>query len=301
MPEVRDKNGKGIIMIVTVASGKGGTGKTLISTSLALSLGEDVRFLDCDVEEPNGYIFLKPVIKESVKIYLPKPEVHPEKCTFCGRCASACVYNAIAVIKPVKGKTGGSVLFFHELCHSCGACRLTCPESAIYEEPGEKGEIETGTAYNGMSFVQGRLKPSEANPVPVVKAVKKQIRPDKINIIDASPGTSCPVVQAVKDSDFCILVTEPTPFGLNDLALAVEMTGKMGVPTGVVVNRSDIGNDSVEEYCRRENVPVLLRVPFKKEIAVAYSKGIPLIEAFPEYGAAFKKLFGDICGMVEER
>jgi len=288
-------------MIITVASGKGGTGKTLVSTSLALSLGKDVRFLDCDVEEPNGYIFLKPEIKKSVKVYLPKPKVDVEKCNFCGRCAQACVYNAVAVIKPKAGKTKGSVLFFYELCHSCGACSLACPETAIYEESGEKGEVETGTAEGGFFFAQGRLKPSEANPVPLVKAVKKHAKPDTINILDSSPGTSCPVVQAVKDTDFCLLVTEPTPFGLNDLALAVEMTRELKVPSGVIINRSDIGDSAVEEYCVKENVPVLMRIPFKTEIAVAYSKGIPLVESFPEYKPMFKNLFRDICGIVETK
>jgi len=288
-------------MIITVASGKGGTGKTLVSTSLALSSGKNVRFLDCDVEEPNGYIFLKPEIKESIKVYLPKPRVDIEKCTFCGRCAGACVYNAVAVIKPKKDKIKGSVLFFYELCHSCGACSLACPETAIYEEPGERGEIEIGTAKGGFFFAQGRLKPSEANPVPLVKAVKKHAKPDMINILDSSPGTRCPVVQAVKDTDFCLLVTEPTPFGLNDLALAVEMTRELKVSVGVVINRSDIGDNAVEEYCLKEKIPVLMRIPFKKEIAVAYSKGIPLVESFPEYRPMFKKLFKDIHNIIEAK
>jgi MinD superfamily P-loop ATPase len=285
-------------MTITVASGKGGTGKTLFATSLALSLGEDTRFLDCDVEEPNGYIFLKPEIKEHETIYLPRPKVEINRCTFCNICASSCLYNAIAVIKPVDGKTSGKVLFFYELCHNCGACSLVCPEKAIYEEPAEKGLIEKGTAAGISFFVQGKLKPSEANPVPLVKAVKKQAKTDKVNIIDSSPGTSCPVVQAVRDTDFCILVTEPTPFGLNDLVLAVEMSRKMKVPIGVVINRSDIGDSGVEEYCQKEKIPVLMRIPFKKEIAVSYSEGIPLVESFPEYKAAFKKLFQDICSII---
>ncbi len=288
-------------MIIAVASGKGGTGKTLVSTSLALSLGKNVRFLDCDVEEPNGYIFLKPDITASAKIYLPQPKVDIEKCNFCCKCSSACLYNAIAVIKPETGKRNGNVLFFHQICQSCGACGLACPEKAIYEEPSEKGEVETGITKNGLFFAQGWLKPSEAKSVPLVKAVKKHIKADKINIIDSSPGTSCPVVQTVKDTDFCLLVTEPTPFGLNDLALAVEMTRKLNVPAGVVINRSDIGDNAVEEYCSREKVPVLLRIPFKREIAVAYSKGIPFVESFPEYREVFKKLFQDICGTVEAR
>ena len=285
-------------MIITVASGKGGTGKTLVSTSLALSLGKDALFLDCDVEEPNGYIFLKPDITENIKIYLPQPGVDIEKCNFCGKCASACLFNAIAVIKPETGKRNGNVLFFHEMCQSCGACVLVCPQKAIYEKRSEKGEVEKGVTKNGVSFVQGRLKPSEAKSVPLVKAVKKHVNVNKINIIDSSPGTSCPVVQTVKDSDFCLLVTEPTPFGLNDLRLAVEMTRVLAVPVGVVINRFDIGDNSVQEYCLKENLPVLLSIPFKKDIAVAYSKGIPLIESFPEYRKIFKKLFKDISDII---
>ncbi len=282
-------------MIISIASGKGGTGKTLIATSLALSLGENVQFLDCDVEEPNGYIFLKPDIKTKETFYLPKPKINISKCTFCGLCSKGCRYNAISVIK-AKSK----VLFFYELCHSCGVCALVCPENAIYEENVEKGVVEEGIVKGNISFVQGRLKPSEASPVALVKAVKKKIVKDKINIIDASPGTSCPVVQAINGSDFCILVTEPTPFGLNDLTLAIELTKKMGVPAGVIINRADIGNNKVENYCMKENIPILLTIPFRKEIAVAYSKGIPLVEIYPEYIKTFKNIINIIKGIIKK-
>ena len=277
-------------MILTVASGKGGTGKTLISTSLALSLGEDAQFLDCDVEEPNGYIFLKPEIERSVTIYLPKPKVDIKRCSFCGRCRSACHYNAISVIKP-GNKTTGKVLFFYELCHSCGACTLVCPENAIYEEKEEKGSVEIGSARGIFSFIQGKLKIAEASPVPVVKAVKRYIHKDKVNIIDASPGTSCPVVEAVKGADFCILVTEPTPFGLNDLVLALGMTKKMGIPSGIIINRADIGDKEVENYARKQGIPILLHIPFQRQIAVSYSEGIPLVSIFPEYVSTLKEIF----------
>ena len=276
-------------MNIVIASGKGGTGKTLIATSLSLSLGEDSQFLDCDVEEPNGYIFLKPEIKKIEKIYVPKPKVDISKCKFCGLCSKVCHYNAISVIKP-KNK----VLFFYELCHSCGACSLVCPENAIYEEEEEKGTVEIGTANGIFSFIQGKLKISEASPTPIIKAVKKYILKDKINIIDVSPGVSCPVVEAIKGADFCILVTEPTPFGLNDLILAVEMTKKMGIPSGIMINRSDIGDNKVEEYAKKERIPVLLSIPFKREIAVSYSKGVPLVNIFPEYIKKFKEVFKKI-------
>jgi MinD superfamily P-loop ATPase len=288
-------------MVITVASGKGGTGKTLVSTSLALSVGGSIHFLDCDVEEPNGYIFMRPGKGRIDKVFLPKPMVNAKRCSFCGKCSMACVYNSIAVIKPSpEKKVKGSVLFFYELCHSCGTCSLACPEKAIYEEPSEKGEIETGIARGVSSFVQGRLKPGEANPVPIVKAVKGKIFREDINIIDASPGTSCPVVQAVKGTDFCVLVTEPTPFGLNDLALAVEMNRKLSIPVGVVLNRSDIGDMKIEEYCSRENIPLLMKIPFKREIAVSYSRGITLAESFPEYVEIFKEVYMKICNMVKK-
>jgi len=276
-------------MIITIASGKGGTGKTLVATSLSLSLGENSQFLDCDVEEPDGYIFLKPEIKKSEIVYLPKPKVDISKCKFCGLCSKICHYNAISVIKP-KNK----VLFFYELCHSCGACVLVCPENAIYEEKEEKGTVEIGTAKGIFSFIQGKLKIAQASPTPVIKAVKKHIRKDKINIIDASPGVSCPVVEAVKDTDFCILVTEPTPFGLNDLKLAIEMTKKMGIPSGVIINRSDIGDNKVEEYAKKEGIPILLNIPFKREIAISYSKGVPLVNIFPEYINKFREVYKKI-------
>ncbi|MDD3726400.1 MAG: 4Fe-4S binding protein, partial [Candidatus Ratteibacteria bacterium] len=241
----------------------------------------------------NGYIFLKPEIKKSKTIYLPKPNVNVSRCTFCGLCSKACCYNAISVIKPKK-----KVLFFYELCHSCGACSLVCPENALYEEPKEKGEAEEGIAKGGFFFAQGRMKTSEASPVSLVKAVKKYAKDNTINIIDSSPGTSCPVVQAVKDTDFCLLVTEPTPFGLNDLILAVEMARKLKVPAGVIINRADIGDDKVEKYCTKENIPILLTIPFKKEIAAGYSKGIPLVEIYPEYIQIFRDVFIRIKGII---
>ncbi|HOL21352.1 MAG TPA: ATP-binding protein [bacterium] len=280
-------------MTITVASGKGGTGKTLVATSLTLSLGKDVQFLDCDVEEPNGYIFLKPEIKKSETVYISKPEVNISKCKFCGLCSKMCRYNAISVIKSTN-----KILFFYELCHSCGVCSLVCPENAIYEENVEKGVVKEGTVKGLFPFVQGKLRPSEANPVPLIRAVKKKIKRDTINIIDTPPGTGCPVVQTVKDTDFCILVTEPTPFGLNDLKLAVEMTKKMSVPAGVIINRADIGDNKVEEYCIKEDIPILLTIPFKKEIAVAYSNGVPLVEIYPEYIQIFRDVLCRIKGII---
>jgi MinD superfamily P-loop ATPase len=275
-------------MIISVASGKGGTGKTLVATSLALSLSDNhkLQLLDCDVEEPNANILLHLALNQSQPVYIPIPKVDEAKCTYCGKCAEVCAYNTIAVVKE-------KVLVFPELCHGCGACSYLCPESAITEEGREVGVVERGELGN-LELVQGKLNVAEAMAPPVIREVKKYIDPANIVIIDVPPGTSCPVIEATKDSDFCLLVTEPTPFGLNDLSLAVEVVGKLGISTGVVINRVGIGGEEVERYCYREGIPVLLTIPLDRDIALLYSKGIPLIEGMPEWRDRFLKLFQDI-------
>ena len=278
-------------MIISVASGKGGTGKTIISTSLALSLG-DVQFLDCDVEEPNGHIFLKPQINERISVGIPVPEVDESKCNFCGKCAQICEFNAIVVIKK-------KVLFFPELCHGCGGCSYICPENAIKEVEREIGVIEKGRSGN-IDFSHGILNVGEPMAPPLIKQVKGLITNNKDAIIDASPGTSCPVVETVKGSDFCLLVTEPTPFGLNDLILAVEMLKKLAIPYGVVINCADIGDNEVNKYCESENIPILMTIPWDRKIAEAYSKGTPLIEALPEFKNKFFKLHKEIERLSEK-
>ena len=279
-------------MVISVASGKGGTGKTTVVTNLALSLSPTrgktaskgaVQILDCDVEEPNSHIFIKPKIRSKKPVFIPVPEVDKSKCNFCGKCQQVCVYNAIAVVKD-------TVLIFPELCHGCGSCTYFCPQNAIREVDKEIGFVEIGGRDN-LQFVHGKLNIGEAMSPPLIRAVKEYINPTRINIIDAPPGTSCPVIESVKGSDFCILVTEPTPFGLNDLILAVEVLRKMNIPFNVVINRSDLGNDETEKYCSKEGIPILMKIPFKKEIASAYSKGIPVVEAFPEYKKDFQKSF----------
>ena len=271
-------------MIISVASGKGGTGKTLVATSLALALGasERVRLLDCDVEEPNAHILLKPTFSRRQVVTIPIPVINEGKCTYCGRCAEVCAYNALAVI-------GEQVLVFPELCHGCGACGYLCPEVAITEQGKEIGVVEYGRA-GGIAFAHGRLNIGEVAAPHLIGEVKGQISPDGLTIIDAPPGTSCPVVTAVADSDFCLLVTEPTSFGLNDLSLAVDMLKKLGIPGGVVINRDGIGDRGVEDYCREESIPVLLRIPLDIEIARLYSRGITLVAGMPAWKGAFIEL-----------
>jgi len=275
-------------MVISVASGKGGTGKTLVATSLALALSSKgkVQLLDCDVEEPNAHIFLHSTINQNQPVFIPIPKVDETKCTYCGKCAEVCAYNAIAVVKE-------KVLIFPELCHGCGACSYLCPESAITEEGKEIGVVERGNSGN-VEFIQGKLTIGEIAAPAIIREVKKYIDPINTIIIDVSPGTSCPVVEAVKDSDFCLLVTEPTPFGLNDLSLAVEVTRKLEIPCGVVINRVEVGDEKVERYCHEQDIPILLKIPLERKIAELYSKGIPLIEGMPEWREAFLELFQQI-------
>jgi len=282
-------------MIISVASGKGGTGKTLVATSLALSLKdrEQVQLLDCDVEEPNDHIFLKPVITRSETVSIMVPRVDEDKCTYCGRCAEVCAYHAIAIL----AKT---VLVFPHLCHGCGACSYICPEKAISEESRGIGVVELGNS-DGIDFAQGRLNVSEPMPTPVIRKVKEKANRDCTVVIDVSPGTSCPVVESIRGSDFCLLVTEPTPFGLNDLILAVETVKELKVPCGVVINRAGAGNGEVEEYCLKENLPVLLTIPLDMEIARRYSRGITLVEGMPQWKESFLRLFESIQEIVSER
>ena len=282
-------------MIISVASGKGGTGKTLVATSLALSLkdSEGVQLLDCDVEEPNDHIFIKPEITKSEVVCIPIPEINEEKCTYCGKCAEVCVYHAIAVFTQ-------HVLVFPNLCHGCGACSYLCPEKVITEVGREIGIVERGHS-DGMEFAHGKLNVGEAMPTPVIRRVKAKANRDGIVIIDVSPGTSCPVVESIKDSDFCLLVTEPTPFGLNDLILAVETVKELEISCGVVINRAGVGDRKVEEYCLKEDIPVLLTIPLDTEIARLNSRGITLVEGMPQWKERFIGLFEWIREITNER
>jgi MinD superfamily P-loop ATPase len=283
-------------MIISVASGKGGTGKTTVAVNLALSL-DAVQLLDCDVEEPNAHIFLNPFIKEKVASTVPVPDVDESKCTYCGKCREVCAYHAIAVL-PKGDKNQGSILLFPHLCHGCGGCSLLCPEKAIREVNKEIGIVEIGDAGT-VQFIHGKLNIGEIMSPPLIKHVKKYIDPSRTVIIDAPPGTSCPVITTVKGSDFCILVTEPTPFGLHDLTLAVEVLRKMNIPFGVIINRAGIGDEKVDQYCHQESIPILMHIPYDIKIAEAYSKGIPFIKVQPEYKYEFQELFNAITQKVK--
>jgi len=276
-------------MIISVASGKGGTGKTTISTNLAISLSsisQQVQYIDCDAEEPNGHIFLKPEIENAEDVTVGVPEVDIDKCTGCGKCGQLCQYSAILSLK-------SSVLVFENLCHSCGGCMAVCPEGAITEKQRKIGIAEFGKS-NGIYFGHGRLDIGTIQTPALIRYVKKKMKKDAINIIDSPPGTSCPVIEAIKGSDFVLLVTEPTPFGLNDLELAVGMVRELKMPFGVAINRSDIGDDAVVKYCRQENISVLIQIPNDRKIAESYSRGVMIVEAMPHYKQKFLKLYENI-------
>jgi len=273
-------------MIISIASGKGGTGKTTVATNMALSIGSQVQLLDCDVEQPNAHLFLNPVFDRNETITTPVPEVDMDKCTLCGKCGEICEFKAIVVV----GKT---VLPFEELCHSCGGCMAVCPEDAITEKGRELGILQKGY-HNGVEFIHGKLRVGEAMSPPLIKEVLAFADPAKITIVDAPPGTSCPVIETMKPADFVLLVTEPTPFGLYDLKLAVGAAKILNIPCGLVINRSDLGDDKVKEYANRENLPVLMEIPFDRRIAEAYSRGDMIIEAMPEWKEKFLGLYEKI-------
>jgi len=278
-------------MIISIASGKGGTGKTTVATNLAMAIGSDVQLLDCDVEEPNGHLFINPVFEKTITVTTPVPEVDEKKCNLCGKCDEICQFKAIIVIADI------TVMTFPELCHSCGGCEKVCPENAIKETSRELGIIQKGYR-NGIEFVHGKLRVGEAMSPPLIVKVRSFTRPDKFTIIDAPPGTSCPVIASMKDTDFILLVTEPTPFGLHDLKLAVGAVKMLNIPCGLVINRSDVGDNKVKDFAKKEGVPVLLEIPFDRNIAEAYSRGDMIVEKLPGFKEKFLTLYDNIKKIV---
>jgi MinD superfamily P-loop ATPase len=272
---------------IAVASGKGGTGKTSVTVNLALSLG-DAQVLDCDVEEPNVHILLRPKVGETFPVELLVPKILEERCDYCGECARFCQFNALFV-------AGETAMVFPELCHSCGGCSIVCPRDAILEEPRQIGRVVKGEAGD-IDLVYGEINVGEALAVPVIAAVKDHIDEKRMVILDSAPGSACPLVETVHGVDFCLLVTEPTPFGLHDLKVAVEVVQILGVPMGVVVNFAGIGDRGVYDFCEERGIPILMEIPFDRRIAELYSRGVPFVEAMPEW----RQKFIDLVGQIEE-
>jgi MinD superfamily P-loop ATPase len=269
-------------MIVAIASGKGGTGKTTLAANLAMCLPEPVRLLDCDVEEPNCQIFLKPESCFSERVSIPFPAIDEKICNGCGECSKICQYNAIVRLKTKP-------LVFPNLCHGCGGCVKVCPERAIAEGMRNIGSIEGGTS-NHLELIQGRLNVGESLSPPLIREVRRRTLREGVTIVDCPPGTSCPLLAAVRNSDYVILVTEPTPFGLADFKLAVETMRQLKLDFGAVINRVRSRNNAVRRYCRKEQIPILLEIPDDLRIAEAYSRGQLIIEAVPEFRESFENL-----------
>jgi len=280
---------------ITIASGKGGTGKTTVAVNLAACASsemDNIAYVDCDVEEPDGHLFLHPQITTENEARVPVPVVEEDQCSHCGDCARACMFNALLSTKK-------KVLIFEELCHGCGACSIVCPERAISEKTRAIGVVRHGTA-RGMTYLGGVLNVGEHMATPLVARVKEDITGDiSLAVIDASPGTSCPVIEAVRDTDYVILVTEPTPFGLSDLTLAVEMTRKLGVPFGVVINRAMDTPGIVDEYLEREKIEVLSRIPLDRSIAETISRGEILVNDNQEMRYVFHSIFTSIASKLK--
>ncbi len=279
-------------MKISIASGKGGTGKTLVATSLAVSLAspadERITIADCDVEEPNSFLFFpERTLLERKECLVPVPVIDEAKCTHCGKCADFCAYHALAVLPQ-------TVLLFPELCHGCGGCTIICPEGAVSETSRSVGEIFQARS-DGVQIIWGELRLGEARTTPLIKAVKDAAR-SEIVIVDCPPGTSCSLVESVRGTDFCLLVTEPTPFGLYDLNIALKVLDKMKVPRAVLVNKSGMGDRKVYEYLEKRNIPLLMEIPLDRKIAELYSQGEIFAQKMPEW----KGKFADMARRIEE-
>lgn len=273
-------------MKIAIASGKGGTGKTTVAVNLALALGE-VQLFDCDVEEPNCNLFLGFELEPVEEVICLVPEINPDKCTLCRNCSNFCKYNALAAL-PQK------ILSFPSLCHGCGGCSFVCPAGAIKEKPETIGIIETAPSEFPLTFFCGTLRIGKAAATPVIKSLQKHIDESRPAIIDSPPGTACPVLAVMGFADYCVLVTESTPFGFHDFCLALEAARTLNVPVGVVLNRVGLGDSRVEDFCRAEGIPILLRIPNDRTIARLYSEGIPFVREMPEWKKKFEDMFETI-------
>jgi MinD superfamily P-loop ATPase len=271
---------------IAVASGKGGTGKTTVAVALALALRDTVgsiRFMDCDVEEPNAAMLLQPTIEGEVSVELRTPVVDTARCTGCERCREVCEFNAMAVVN-------GTAMVFENLCHSCGGCVLACPEDAISERDRRIGRIEFGRKDN-IEILTGVLDVSEPMATPVIRALKSRWQDDAPTILDAPPGTACPVIATVKGCDYCLLVTEPTPFGVYDLDLMYRVVTALGIPAGIVVNKYEGSNLDVEAFANDNDIPILMRIPLKRSIAAHYSRGAALTSVDWRWAGEFRELY----------
>ena len=267
---------------IAVASGKGGTGKTTIATNLAASAGVPLCLLDCDVEEPNAHIFIAPESLKSETARVMVPQVDPDACDGCGECQKVCRFNAIAVT--------GKPMFFNELCHGCGACVYACPREAIHEAQVPVGVVESGTRGE-ICFAHGRLNIGEIKSPPLIKIVREKAEEHDTVLIDSPPGAACPVVAAVNNADYCVLVAEPTPFGMHDLKIAFELVEAIGIPTGLVINRSDTGDDRARRFAEEHGIPVLAEIPYDRGLAETYSTGGLISEASEKYRDIFAALW----------
>jgi len=270
---------------VSIASGKGGTGKTSVAVNIAVSIG-DAQLIDCDVEEPNAHLLLHPKIVSEEPVYTLVPSINEELCDHCGKCSTFCQYKAIFAV-------GEIILILQELCHGCGGCILICPKGAINEGKHKIGAIKRGHKDN-LELIYGELEVGEPMATPLIRQLKRHIDKNKNVILDAPPGASCPVIETVKGVDYCILVTEPTPFGLHDLKIIVQVLEDMSIPFSVVINRAGIGDRKVYDYCREKNIPILLEIPYDRRIAELYSRGIPFSLEMTEYREKFRDLFNDV-------
>jgi MinD superfamily P-loop ATPase len=279
-------------VIISIASGKGGTGKTTIAASLASVIPESV-YIDCDVEEPNGHLLLKPefISEDTADKFLPL--IDQDKCTFCGKCVEVCEFNALINLKY-------EIVLFEEMCHGCVACKYFCPSKVISTRVKDIGIVRVGITKNKILFADGVLNIGESAAAPLIKEVKKKIIDGRINILDSPPGTSCSMVETVRDSDFCVLVTESTPFGLNDLKLAIDVLKTIDIPFGVIINKYDSSFEEMENYLNEKDIEILLKIPFDRKYAEAYSEGILPLNKYLELEKDFARLYKNIMERIEK-